>query len=277
MTSRAREAAEGRKTVELMGVEVDAVTVEQAVNRMLGWAERADGRTRFVVFTGFHGLWVAQNHPEFRATLNAADLFCPDGMALVVLSRLAGRPLPERAPGPDVMRRLLDRSSGREVSSFFLGDTDDTLRRLERRIDRDFGGHEVVGTLSPPFRDLTDAEEQGIVDRINAAEPDILWVALGLPKQERWIERNRGRLEVPVAAGVGAGFRFLSGKVRRAPQWLGNMGLEWAWRLALEPRKLWRRTMIEAPKFAVHALRWATRVRLTRSRTTADEDEDAGS
>ena len=123
---------------------------------------------------------------------------------------------------------------------------------IEREKQEQYPGHHVVGVLSPPFRPLTPEEDEAQVQAINRAKPDVLWVGLGTPKQDRWIHEHRQRLEVPVAIGVGAAFRFLSGQVPRAPVWIGRVGLEWAYRLLQEPRKCWRRCLIQGPQFIIH-------------------------
>ncbi len=250
-----REAGCGLPNVRILGCRVDRVTVAQAVDTIEGWiAERWRERCRFVVATGFHGIWEAHKSAAFRGVLNSADLFCPDGIAPVWLSRLQREPLPGRVPGPDLLTEFLARADGAGYRSFFLGDTDDTLAALRCRLESNYPGHRIAGLFSPPFKPREERDDLELVEMINQARPDVLWVALGLPKQEWWIHRYRERLRVPVAVAVGAAFGFVSGRVSRAPQWLGRLGFEWAWRLVMEPRKLWRRDLIEGPRFIAHAL-----------------------
>lgn len=259
--------------VSILGAEVSKVTLDLALEQIEDWIAHFDGRSRFIVATGFHGIWVGFNDPEFRAIINSSDLFCPDGIAPVWLSRLFGTPLPERVPGPDLMRAFV---SGAARKSFFYGDTDETLKALSQRLSEESPGHEIVGSYSPPFRSLTADEDDGVVKQINDARPDVLWVGLGLPKQEYWIHAHLGRLHVPVVAAVGAAFRLVSGQVSRAPCWLRDAGMEWAWRLACEPRKLWRRDLVDGPRFLYHALWEAYRIRSSRraiaTRVTKPDD-----
>lgn len=243
-----------RTTVELLGAKVDRISLPAAVARIVDWINERPTITRSVVATGFHGLWVGHKDPEFLNILNDADLFCPDGIAPVWLSRLRGEAMPARVPGPRLMTALLEEADRNGYSSFFYGDREDTLESLRRRLDQQYRGHRIVGMYSPPFRQLTDSEDEDVVQMINNAQPDILWVGLGLPKQEVWIHEHRDRLKVPVAIGVGAAFGFLSGRVSRTPQWIGDAGFEWVWRLAAEPKKLWRRDLIDGPQFLYHAL-----------------------
>jgi N-acetylglucosaminyldiphosphoundecaprenol N-acetyl-beta-D-mannosaminyltransferase len=169
-----------------------------------------------------------------------------------------------RTPGADVMRAFFELADRANLSSFFLGDTEETLAALKERLERSYPGHRVAGTCSPPFRALTADEDGEIVATINEARPDVLWVGLGTPKQDRWIHERKDRLRVPVAAGVGAAFGFLSGRVSRAPGWVGRCGMEWAWRVAHEPRKLWRRVLLDGPRFVAHACLELTRLRTYR-------------
>jgi len=146
-------------------------------------------------------------------------------------------------------------------SSFFYGDTDEVLALLTQQLRRRFPALNIAGCCSPPFRPLTAEEDARVVSMINDARPDVLWVGLGLPKQEHWIFKHRSELNVPVIVAVGAAFKFVSGKVKTAPPWMREWGLEWIWRLAHEPRQLWRRVLVYGPRFASHALLELTGIR----------------
>ena len=248
------------RSVKILGARVHGPTLGEAVQIIESWIAEPSGTCRMTVTTGFHGLWVGHQEPAFRDILNAADLFCPDGIAPVWLSRLHGRPLPARVCGSDLMEALLLRSQQTGYRSFLYGDTEETLSALKARLKSRFPGISV-GSLSPPFRPLDEAEEAAHIEIINASGADLLWVGLGCPKQEKFLARNRSRLTIPVAIGVGAAFRFHAGLVSRAPEWVGNAGLEWAWRLAAEPGKMWRRDMTDGPRFIVAALADAARMR----------------
>lgn len=242
------------ESVEILGCIVSNVTIHQALDYIERWIHGSWERPHFVVATGFHGIWEAYKDPRLREVLNSADLFCPDGVAPVVLSWLRGVPMRERVPGPDLLALFSERASEAGYRSFLYGDTEETLRALTARLQHKSSRHRIVGAVAPPFRELKVDEELAIVNEINRAHPDVLWVGLGLPKQEWWIYRNLSRLRVPVVLGVGAAFRLVSGNVRRAPQWVGRLGFEWLWRLAMEPAKLWRRDLIDGPRFLYHAL-----------------------
>lgn len=254
MSSNQHPTAADLPSVEILGATVHGPTVRQAVGLLERWIQEPAALCRMVVVTGFHGLWVGHTDAEFRRLLNGADLFCPDGIAPIWLSRLQGRPLPERVPGAELMNAFFAAAQERGYRSYFYGDSEATLRALSTQMAERFPGAPVAGAFSPPFRALTEAEESAHVEAINDSGADVLWVGLGLPKQERWIARHRHRLKVPVAVGVGAAFGFVAGTVPRAPEWIGRAGFEWAWRLAAEPKKLWRRDLLDGPRFCITAV-----------------------
>lgn len=252
--------------VTILGSEVSRVTLSQALAKLEHWIQQPGDRCRFIVATGFHGIWVAHQDRAFRDIINSSDLFCPDGIAPVWLSRLRGDPLPERVAGPDLMREFIRSNRYR---SFFYGDTEATLEALQHRLAVESPGHKLVGAYSPPFRPLTVPEDESVMQMINDAKPDVLWVGLGLPKQEQWIHSHMQELKVPVVVAVGAAFSLVSGTIKRAPQWMGNAGLEWLWRLSHEPKKLWRRDLIDGPRFVYHALKETWEIRSAARSSTS--------
>lgn len=258
-TSSAR--ANGFQTVSVLGSRVGILSLEDAVFRIEEWIERREPVCRRVVVTGFHGLWEAHRDPELRRILNSADLWVPDGIAPVLVARCRGIRSACRIPGAKLMEAFFAKADFNGYRSFFYGDTEETLAALRATLETKYPGHEVAGTLSPPFRALSAEEGEEHVRTINQARPDVLWVGLGLPKQDRWIHKHVDRLEVPVAIGVGAAFRFLNGQVRRAPGRVGSMGFEWAYRLLMEPRKCWRRSLVQGPQFVAHVLLEMTGIR----------------
>ena len=241
-------------SVEIFGVKVHGPTLDQATAIIESWIDQPDGRCRQAIVTGFHGLWVAHEDPNYRRVLNEADLFCPDGIAPIWLSRLQGRPLPQRTPGAEVMESVFRRAQENGYRSYFYGDNNSTLNALRTRLSDRFPEMGIAGVFSPPFRTLSDEEEAAHVAAINESGADVLWVGLGLPKQDLWIARNLHRLKTKVAIGVGAAFAFHAGAVSRAPKWVGDAGFEWVWRFAAEPKKMWKRDMTDGPRFIVAAL-----------------------
>lgn len=254
-------------TITILGSHVHRIVASEVVDLMAEWIDSCDGRTRFLINTGFHGLWVAHQDPQFRTIVNTADLFTPDGAAVEWLAKAQGRKLRGRARGVEIMDCFFRLAQSRGFRSYFYGDTPETLVQLEQRLSVRYPGHVVAGSESPPFRALTEEEDRQAIERINASRPDVLWVGLGLPKQEKWIASHLDQLEVPVVMGVGACFRFYSGGVKVAPEWVARSGFEWLWRLSAEPRKLWRRDLIDGPRFLVAGLIDACRVRFDQRRT----------
>ncbi len=239
--------------VRLLGVRVHPVTMTEAVETVSGWIARGD-RGRWIVASGMHALLEARRRPDFRRVLEQVDLFLPDGFSVVWMARRRGYRVPARVCGTDFLWALCGAAAARGHRVFFYGDAEPVLARLVERLRAAFPALQIAGTLGPPFRALTPAEEAADVARINASRADIVWVGLGLPKQERWIEAHRDRLEASVLVGIGAGIKFAAGAIPRAPGWLGERGLEWAWRLLHEPRRMWRRAL-DVPYFVALVLR----------------------
>jgi N-acetylglucosaminyldiphosphoundecaprenol N-acetyl-beta-D-mannosaminyltransferase len=237
-----REAV--RRTFAILGVRTDAVQIPDVVKRMEDWI--ANGPVcHSIAFTGLHGVSEARNDPGFKTILNDADLVVPDGMPLVWLGRWHGHLLRRRVYGPELMETFC-RETGSRYRHFFYGSTSEVVESLAASLRERF--HIVVaGTFCPPFRDLTKEEDNLVVDRVNGSAPDVLWVGLSTPKQERWMYEHRSRLSVPVLLGVGAAFDLNSGRLRSAPEWMRENGMEWLFRLLVEPRRLWKRYLVRIP------------------------------
>jgi N-acetylglucosaminyldiphosphoundecaprenol N-acetyl-beta-D-mannosaminyltransferase len=233
----------------IIGLPVHMIQIPDVVALMTKWVCLDRQAGRWIVVADMHAVVEAHRRMEFRRMLDQADLIVPDGIGLVRVARWKGAPLQARVAGTDLMKAFFSHTQRMGLGHYFMGDTEETLRLLRANLERSYPGFTIAGTCSPPFRSLTPDEDEAIVQCINDAAPDVLWVGLGLPKQERWIFEHRHRLNVPLILGVGAAFKFLAGTVRRAPDCVGNMGFEWLWRFAHEPRRLWRRIMIEAPQF----------------------------
>jgi N-acetylglucosaminyldiphosphoundecaprenol N-acetyl-beta-D-mannosaminyltransferase len=214
------------------------------IERWLGRREQ-----HYVCITGVHGIMESQRDAALRRIHNRAGLVTPDGMPLVWLSRLHGHSHVERVYGPDLLLACCERSVARGDRHFFYGGGAGVAQRLADRLCGRFPGLVVAGTCTPPFRPLSAAEDDAIVREINRADPDIVWIGLSTPKQERWMSAHVGRLHAPVLVGVGAAFDFHAGLKKQAPRWVGQSGFEWLFRLATEPRRLWRRYLTNNPAF----------------------------
>jgi N-acetylglucosaminyldiphosphoundecaprenol N-acetyl-beta-D-mannosaminyltransferase len=236
----------GAASRPVLGLPVHAVTYASATDRVLAWARA--GASRAITLAGAHGLVTAQDDAALHQTYQYADLNCPDGMPLVWALRQQGIPTAERVYGPDLMLHVCAAAAREGVPVGFYGGHEDRLPALLARMRELFPGLDVAYAYSPPFRRLTDEEDQAVVDAIAASGARILFVGLGCPKQELWMGAHRGRVPA-VMLGVGAAFDFHAGFLRQAPAGLQRMGLEWAFRLAVEPRRLWRRYGHVVPRF----------------------------
>jgi len=232
----------------VLGVRVDAVQIPDVVALLQEWIARS-GRSRYIAVTGMHGITEAQHDPQVRDALNTADLVVPDGMPLVWLGRLHGHALKRRVYGPELMLSFCQATVQRGYRHFFYGGAPGVPQQLADVFRQRFPGFRVVGTYSPPFRPLTPQEDEEITRLIRKAAPDILWVGLSTPKQESWMFEHRERFDVPVMIGVGAAFDLHTGRLKQAPAWMREAGLEWLFRLIQEPRRLWRRYIIHGAKF----------------------------
>jgi len=218
----------------------------------LDWIDAAvaHGHRGYVCVAAVHTVMACQDDPALRAAVLAADFTVPDGQPLVWALRALGHPLPDRVYGPE----LLDRACARAAVSgrrFYLygGRTQGALVELARTLRLRHPGLQIVGGQAPPFRPPTDAEDEAIAADIAHSRADVVWVGIGVPKQEKWMARMRERLDAPVLVGVGAAFDFHAGLIPQAPAWMQRAGLEWMFRLAQEPRRLWRRYLRYNPRF----------------------------
>ena len=204
-----------------------------------------------------HSYAVAKGDAQFKAALLDADWLIPDGAGILIASKILGGNIRQRITGSDIFRqmhRLMDREGGLRV--FFLGSTEETLGLIREKMAQDFPNITVAGTYSPPFRaEYSPQELDHMIDAINAAQADVLWVGMTAPKQEKWIYANRERLQVRFAAAIGAVFDFYTGRVKRSHPVFQRLGLEWLPRLVQQPRRLWRRMFISAPIFVLDALK----------------------
>jgi len=233
--------------INVLGVGVSAVNMTTARAHIGGWIR--DGRTEYVCVTGVHGVMESQRQEDVKRIHNRAGLVVPDGMPLVWLLKLAGHCYVTRVYGPDLMLAVFADTVATRATHFLYGSSETVLANLQRNLTRRFPNVTIVGALSPPFRALTESEDQEIVERINQSNPDIIWVGLSTPKQERWMAEHRDRLKAPVLIGVGAAFDFHAGLKAQAPRFLQKLGLEWLFRLCTEPRRLWRRYLMNNPAF----------------------------
>jgi N-acetylglucosaminyldiphosphoundecaprenol N-acetyl-beta-D-mannosaminyltransferase len=234
---------------------VDVLSVPLALTdyeRTLDWIEDAAGRGErgYICVCNVHTVMASGEDVDLREALLGASMNVPDGQPLVWAINALGYPLGRRVYGPELMSRACA-SAAKTGHRFYLygGRNQGGLVQLALNLRQRHPGVKIVGGYSPPHRPLTGEEEDAIVDEINRSRADVVWVGIGVPKQEKWMARMRPRLEAPVLVGVGAAFDFHAGLVPQAPFWLQEAGLEWAYRLAHEPRRLWRRYVRYNPRF----------------------------
>lgn len=233
--------------VNVLGLGISAVNLDAAVQWVHHCIERRE-KTYICVAT-VHGVMECQQDSELMEIFNASGLVTADGMPLVWILRSRGYANQTRVYGPDLMLEICRSSVEHGYRHFMYGGAPGVAESLAKILADTMDGIQIVGTHSPPFHELTEAEDSEIVREINSARPDIVWVGLGTPKQERWMADHLKRLNASVLIGVGAAFDFLSGNKAQAPRWMRNNGLEWAFRLATEPRRLWKRYLIYNPWF----------------------------
>jgi N-acetylglucosaminyldiphosphoundecaprenol N-acetyl-beta-D-mannosaminyltransferase len=265
-----RERNAHRRGFKLLGVRVDAVQMPDALRRLCSFIDEEQAGTRYVAVTGMHGIAEAQNDPYFQTVLNAADLVVPDGMPLVWAGRFHGYPLQHRVCGSELMASFCQ-ATGSAYRHFFYGGGPGVAENLAR-ILQDKYGIQVAGSCAPPFRPMTAAEEQELESLVRERAPDVFWVGLSTPKQEKWMYEHRRTLKVSVMLGVGAAFDMNSGNLRRAPSWMRRNGLEWLFRLICEPRRLWRRYLITIPAAA-----WLACIELLKYSRLQSQRENAKS
>lgn len=249
MTGIAGQRTERPPSIDVLGTQISAINLAEAAEAIDDWIGR--GERRYVCVANVHSVMEAHRDPELRRVMNGSGLTTPDGMPLVWLLKHAGYDRASRVYGPDLLLEVCRRSVVTDHRHFFLGGADGVAATMADRLEARFPGLQVAGTLSPPFRPLTDEEDEELVQSVNDANADIVWVGLGAPKQERWMADHRGRLHAPVLVGVGAAFDFHAGTVAQAPAALQRAGLEWAYRLVKEPRRLWYRYLVYNPWFVV--------------------------
>jgi N-acetylglucosaminyldiphosphoundecaprenol N-acetyl-beta-D-mannosaminyltransferase len=233
---------------------IDATSYEDACHRVQTWAE--SDTSCYIIAANVHVVMTDYWQSDYQEIINQAALVTPDGMPLVIGMRMLGIEKQSRVYGPDLMLAYCDRASHTHTPIYLYGGSETTLNKLQHSLQARFPGLNIAGSHSPPFRPLTPAEEADDIQRIHASGAKVVFVGLGCPKQEQWMQRQQGKLRA-VMIGVGAAFSFHSGEVSQAPRWMMKLGLEWLYRLIQEPQRLWKRYLINNPFFLVlFGLQW---------------------
>lgn len=205
-------------------------------------------RGKYICVSNVHTTVMSYENEEYRKIQNSAAMALPDGAPLSSYSRRKGYKDAQRVTGPDLMLELFKISMQGGYRHYFYGATEETLAAMRQVLERDYPGIEIAGMYAPPFRETTQEEDEQIIQQINESRPDFIWVGLGAPKQEHWMYHHMGKLD-GVLIGVGAGFDYLAGYIKRAPRWMQKMSLEWVYRLLQDPKRLWRRYFTSNVKF----------------------------
>ncbi len=241
-----------RRTASVLGVPIDVLDWEVAIGRIGQWAKGKE--SRYVCICNVHSCVTAGQDSDFAKILTNADIATPDGAPIAWMLRRLGFSSQQRINGPDLMWRYCERAATGDESIYLYGGLPETLSMLQLRLNEAFPLLRIAGSWSPPFRALTEEEDEADIARINASGAETVWVSLGCPKQEKWMAVHRGRVQA-VMIGVGAAFDYHAGTINRAPRWMQNAGFEWLHRLFSEPRRLWRRYLVTNTLFLMLAAR----------------------
>jgi N-acetylglucosaminyldiphosphoundecaprenol N-acetyl-beta-D-mannosaminyltransferase len=239
----------GGATPEILGVPIKALSVDDVIEAIDQWVTNGD--QKYICTMDVHALTVIRADPDLRRIYGAAEMVTPDGMPLVWYLRHHGFPQAQRVCGPDLMPAVMNAFQGLGYRHYLYGASERTLQALMKELKNRFPGIKIVGAYSPPYRGLAPREAAQIDRMINDTAPDIVWVGLGAPKQDRWMAEHRATLNAPVLIGVGAAFDMVGGTIPRAPEIMQRAGLEWIFRIALEPRRLLGRYVVSNWRFAL--------------------------
>ena len=234
--------------LKIIGLRIDLTSYKDSVAKIINWSRQNESRS--VYAANVHMIMEAYDHVDFREIVNSADLVTPDGMPLVWALRMKGIINQERVYGPTLMLEVLREAQEQQILVGFLGSTEDVLKKLSEQMLVSFPKLKIVLSMPLPFHSLPLSEDEIICTQINEAGVRILFVALGCPKQERWIAQHKGKINA-VMLGVGAAFAFHAGTVHQAPARVQKIGLEWLFRFIQEPRRLWKRYLVNNPRFMV--------------------------
>jgi N-acetylglucosaminyldiphosphoundecaprenol N-acetyl-beta-D-mannosaminyltransferase len=233
--------------VNILGVGVTATNMREAVN--LVDAAVSQGAKGYVCVTGVHGIMEAQKDSAFKAIINRSLLTTPDGMPTVWIGRLTGFSRMRQVTGPNFMLKVCELSVDRGYTHFFYGGVEGVADQLKHVLTHRFPGLKVIGTYTPPFRPLNAAENAELQARVSELRPDFFWVGLSTPKQERFMAEYLPKLDTKLMVGVGAAFDIHTGRVKDSPEWIKSAGVQWLHRLLQEPRRLWKRYLLNNPVF----------------------------
>lgn len=240
----------------IFGYQISTSSIDVCVAEITSWIQQ-QMKAKYFVCANPHSLEIARLDPFFDQAIKNADLITPDGIGIVIASRISHGKIRERITGNDIFCGLSDRlNQERGYRYYFLGSTENVLDGIQQKMHKDYPNIAVVGTYAPPFKhEFSENEHRQMIEAVNQAKPDVLWVGMTAPKQEKWIYQNRDKLNVKFIGAIGAVFDFYAGTVKRSHPRFQRYGLEWLPRLLREPRRLWRRNFISNPTFMIRVLK----------------------
>lgn len=239
----------------ILNYKITCGRIEECVNQIFHWLN-TEQNAKYLVCANPHSLEVARKDGIFRESIRNSDMVVPDGAGIILASRLLGGSIRQRVTGSDIfleLSRMLDSEGGYRY--FFLGSSEETLARIRNKLQIDFPNITFAGSFSPPFKnEFGVSETDEMIEAVNKAKPDVLWVGMTAPKQEKWVYRHKDRLDVKFVGAVGAVFDFYTGNVKRSHPMFQKLGMEWLPRLLKQPKRLYKRTFVSAPKFVARIL-----------------------
>jgi N-acetylglucosaminyldiphosphoundecaprenol N-acetyl-beta-D-mannosaminyltransferase len=240
---------------DILGYPITTLSRSDCMDCIAHWIENAS-QGKYFVCANPHSLEVAETDAVFDEAIRSADLIVPDGIGIVMGSKILGGGIQDRVTGSDILLGLSNRLNQKNgCSVFFLGSTEDNLKKIREKMNQDYPNITVAGTYSPPFRaEFSEEDNSLMIEAINRVKPDVLWIGMTAPKQEKWIYENRDKLDVKLLGPVGAAFDFYTGNAKRSSLFFQKIGFEWLPRFLREPRRLWRRNLVSNPRFLLRVI-----------------------
>lgn len=239
------------KTCNILGVNINVTNMKETVKIITENLENIKGN--YICVSNVHTTVMSYEDESYRNIQNGGFMALPDGKPLSIISKKRGFEEAERVTGPDLMEEIFKISEERGYKHYFYGSTEETLYLLKETLNKRYSSMKIVGMYSPPFRKLTEEEDKEIIENINKANPDFVWIGLGAPKQEIWMSEHKDKVN-GLMIGVGAGFDYHAGNITRAPKWMQSMSLEWLYRLMQDPRRLMKRYIETNIKFIIFTI-----------------------
>jgi N-acetylglucosaminyldiphosphoundecaprenol N-acetyl-beta-D-mannosaminyltransferase len=237
---------------DILNVNFNLIAFNDVMDVIEYW--RQNNESNYITITNPHSVMLCYQQKHMMTATKSAGMTLPDGIGIVMAANILGFPHNGRIAGPDLMLKLCDHGREQNYRHYFYGGAEGVADKLAERLSKKYPGLKVAGKYCPPFRELSEQEDSDIVEMINDTKPDVLWVGLGAPKQEKWMYDHLDRIKAAAMIGVGAAFDFHSGNVARAPGWTHACGMEWFHRLVVDPKRMWRRYIVNSPLFLLKVM-----------------------